>query len=431
MINFKDNTIILAIIFAVYTSAHVIFIDTLGLRLELQALMIILTSATIFTYLKRGNIDFNGDGFIIILLLVAVLLVSEVFFRGRLEKAAGYILAAVLIFTVLASEKHKIIKTIDLLNNINSVFAFVAIIGLVFSLFMPSVFDAILTRADYYNNDFPSGAELFSLLGHADGYNTIFENKILRISGHVNQKSLVAAYFLLPLSFGLIFSKVRLLSVLILTIFILLSSGATTYLTIIFATFIFILRSYIPKIVLIFFPFFFLSIFLIVLAYYFYDIYDVNRIKEIMVGFVEMSDNDNPLFNRFQSGLARLLLIGFQFIEFLNVFPLPAGEKILSYTFGSNVMTNSLRAGLLGLLLVIMLYYKIIKLISTELTNVNNKNKTNLLGLSLLYAVIFQSMVFSDFGFSTYYGFMMFSILLLLFKKTNGGLSFRKVKVSD
>jgi|APSaa5957512535_1039671.scaffolds.fasta_scaffold79741_2 hypothetical protein len=422
MINWKDNTIILAIIFAVYTSSHVVFVDILGLRMELQALMIIFTSATILTYLIRGNIDLNGDGFYIILLLVAALLISEVLFRGRTEKIAGFILSGVLIFTVLASEKYKIIKTLDVLNNINSVIAFIAIIGLVISFFIPSVFDAILARPVYYNNDFPSGAELFSLLGHADGFNTIFEQKILRVSGYVNQKSLVAAYFLLPLSLGLIFSKVRPLSIFILSIFILLSSGATTYISIIFAIFVFVFRNYISKTLFIFFPFLFLGIFLIVLAYYFYDLYDINRIKEIMDSFVNMSDDDSPIYNRFQSGLARLLLIGFQFIEFLNVFPLPSGEKILTYTFGSNVMTNALRGGVVGLLLTVALYYKIFRLISLELTNVENKSKANQCGLALMYALIFQSMVFSDFGFSTYYGFVMFSIALLLFKKRNGRL---------
>ena len=428
MINWKENTIILAIILAIFSSAHIVLVDRLGLRLELQALMIIFTSVTILTYLLRGNIVLNGDGFFIILFLVAVLMISEVFFRSRPEKVAGLILSGVLIFTILASEKYKIIKTLDLLNNINTVIAFIAIIGLVISVFIPSAFDAILTRPDYYNNVFPSSAELFSLLGHADGFNTISDQKILRISGHVNQKSLIAAYFLLPLSIGLIFSKVRPFSILILSIFILFSSGATTYVSIVFATFIFVFRSYISKTLFIFVPFLFLGIFLIVLAFYFYDMYDLNRIKEIMVSFTDMSDDDNPIYNRFQSGLARLLLIGFQAIEFSNVFPMPAGTEVLTKTFGSNVMTNALRGGIAGLLLTVALYYKIFSLISLELKNVKNKSKANKFGLALIYSVIFQSMVFSDYGFSTYYGFMMFAIILLLFNKRNGELLSERFK---
>jgi len=85
-------------------------------------------------------------------------------------------------------------------------------------------------------------------------------------------------------------------------------------------------------------------------------------------------------------------------------------------------MTNALRGGVVGLLLTVALYYKIFRLISLELTNVENKSKANQCGLALMYALIFQSMVFSDFGFSTYYGFVMFSIALLLFKKRNGRL---------
>lgn len=428
MQNLKDNFVVFSIIIAVYTSAHVVFVDTIGLRLELQVLMIILTSATLWTYFQRGVREFNYYGVYIIFLLVAVLLVSETLVRGRPEKVAGYILAGIMIFTVLTSKKYKILKIIDLVNDINSVIAVIAIFGLIISFFIPSAFDAIMARPVYYNNDFPSGSGLFSLLGHADGYNTIFEQKILRISGHVNQKSLVAAYFLLPLSIGLIFSKVRPLTIIILSIFVFLSSGATTFIVIIFAAFVYIFRNAIPRTVFLFFPFFFLSILLITLTYYFYDIYDLNRIKEIMVSFVDMSDDDNPIFNRFQSGLARLLLIGFQAIEFSNVFPLPAGAEVLSKTFGSNVMTNALRGGIVGLLLTVALYYKIISLISLELTNVDNKSKANKFGLALIYSVIFQSMVYSDYGFSTYYGFMMFAIILRLFKKRNGELLSEQVK---
>jgi len=415
----KDRIVILALVLAAFTSSHVMMPDTLGLRFELQALLIVLTSISILIYLKKGISSFVINEGFIIFLLVVTLMIGEIFFRARPEKVLGYIFALAMMFIVLSSQKNIVLKAVESLNSINIFFALLAFVGLAASIYLPSVFDAILIQYQYYNTNFPSGNGLFSLFGHADGYNNIYVQKILRISGHLRQKSLVSAYILLPLSIGLIFSKVRFRNICILAIFSIIALGATTIITLTFAIFVYSLRNYVKKAVFLVFPFFILSVLLVTSVYFFYDLYDLNNVKEIMQNYIEMSDDNNPLIDRFKSGLARLMLISFQAIEFSNVFPWPASEIILSSTFGSNLMTNALRGGVPALIISIFLYYKIFNYILIELINPINKNKLNKFGLALLYSIIFQSMVFSDYGFSTFYGFMMFAIILLLFKKNS------------
>lgn len=413
----EEKAVIITLVLAVFTSSHIVFFDLVGLRIEFQALLSLFISISIWVLFKKNFEHLNVRDTYVLFLLIVTLFISELAFRGRPEKLLGYVLATVIVFIVFSSNRKLILKSIDCINITNLTFALIAIIGLVLSLYSQSVYDAILLKWEYYNDDFPSGNNILSLFGHADGYNKIFGTKYLRISGHLLQKSLVSSYILLPLSLGLIFSKIRPINILVLLIFSLISLGATTIITFLFGILIYVLRNYLHKALLLFIPFFFLSFILITTVYFFYDFYDPNNIKEVMQSSFAMSDDINPLINRFISGLARLMLIAFQAIEFFNVFPFPAKEQILNTTFGSNILTNGLRGGLPALLLSIFLYFKLYSLIASELVDKNNENKLRKFGLALLYSLTFQSMVFSDYGFSTFYGFMMFAIIFLLFKK--------------
>jgi len=417
----KDNVAVFVLLLGIYTSGHVVFVDTIGLRLELQVIMVVLAVFTLLQYLQEPNfLEKINKEVLLVLLLIVTLLIGEIWMRGRMNKEAGYLLAVALVLIIVFTDHRKIIQLVDAVNNINVIFALFALLGLFLSLYIPDVFNSILTRADYYNSKFPSGIGWYALLSQADGYNTIGEMKLLRVSAYLQQKSLLPAYILLPLSISLVFSKVRWWVVWVLLLLVLSTLSGTVYVSLLFVIVIYVLKDHVHKLVFVISPFVFLVVFLGVLYYQFYDIYDVNPIKETMRSLVVMDDNINPLANRLGSGFARLILIGFQVVEFVNVFPEPAGVKILSNTFGSNIMTNGLRGGVVGLLLSLVLYFALIKAVTEELVNKeNSSNKTTKFGLSLMYSLIIQSMVYNDYGFSNYYGFLMFTIILILFSKRN------------
>jgi len=364
-----------------------------------------------------GRINKKG---LLVLLLIVTLLIGEIWVRGRLNKEAGYLLAGALVLILILTEHRKIIQLVDTINNVNVVFALFAFLGLFLALCIPDIFYAILDRAEYYNSTFPSGVGWYGLMGNADGYNTIGETKFLRVSAHLQQKSLLPAYILLPLSISLVFSKVRGSVIWVLVLLVLSTLGGSVYVSLLFAAVIYVLKDYVHKLVFVITPFIFLVVFLGVLSYLFYDTYDINTIKETIESSAIIDDNANPLFNRLGSGFTRLLLIGYQTLGFVNVFPEPAGVQLVSRTFGSNIMTNGLRGGVFGLLLSLMVYYALIKAVSEKLVSkVNSSDKTTKFGLALMYSLIFQSMIYNDYGFSNYYGFLMFAIILILFSKRN------------
>lgn len=77
-------------------------------------------------------------------------------------------------------------------------------------------------------------------------------------------------------------------------------------------------------------------------------------------------------------------------------------------------MTNSLRGGLLGFIFSIFMYFVLFCGISKNIIKYKSSNKAKKFGLSLMYALVFQSFIYNDFGFSTYYGYFMFSIIIIL-----------------
>jgi len=78
------------------------------------------------------------------------------------------------------------------------------------------------------------------------------------------------------------------------------------------------------------------------------------------------------------------------------------------------VMTNALRAGVIGLIATIVMYYVLFTSITNHLIKYKSSNKVKRFGLSLLYVLIFQSFLYNDYGFSTYYGYIMYTVIILL-----------------
>lgn len=422
--NLKKSTfsfLIFVMVLSVFTSSHVVLVDTLAARVYLQVFMV--TLSLIFI-LMSANKPINKNAHVVFLLIFTSLL-GEIIYRHRFSKIAGYLLAIGLVYIVVVMGRKKIIRFINMVNIINTFLALLGLVALVLSFKYSAVSEALYMRAPYYNNALPSGSAMLSFLGHADTYqNLLGIANTPRLSAHLQQASLIPAYFLIPLGISLAYSRVKPLSLVIITLFILSTFGGTAYFAVIVAVLVFLFGKFIPRQIFVVFPFVLLVVFLFISVFIFCDRYDLENIKEM--GRIASTDvqywgtiNNWPLtiINRAASSLSRISLIAFAAIEMLHSFPFPSGRKILEFTVGSNVITSGLRGGFLGLLASISMYYCLFHKISYELISCRSVSRSRMLGFSLIYSLIFQSFVYNDFGFSTYYGFVMWACILVLADK--------------
>ena len=401
---------VFVLLLAVFTSGHVILVDALAARFILQVVMIFLSLLVIVKCIK---VKINSSGYVLLLLPI-VLMIGEIVARQHINKLAGYTLAVVLVYIIFVSKRRYLIQLIHSLHRINIFFAVLGMIGLVLSFWYIELYKAMKVFSAYYNNKFPSGVELLRLIGHADTSISIGGVMVLRGVGHLTQASLFPAYILLPLSIVLAYSRVHPAGVFVLLLFTFLSMGGNSYVAIAFAVVLYFLHNFFSRKMLVVLPFIFLTIFLCVLALVFYDVFDPNSIKSISRNAAGSINQDDPLTNRLGSGFSRLILISFATIEYFNNFPLPSDSQVLSLTFGSNIVTNGLRAGFFGALISAIIYYKLFKTISEGLKESRTHDRMKIFGFCLMYSIVFQSMVYNDFGFSTYYGLVMFACILAL-----------------
>jgi len=406
----KFGAPVFVLLLAVLTSAHVIFIDALGARFELQVVMCL---AALWVLLRTVRVGLNSTGVVLIFLTITMF-IGELLYRYQLNKLAGFVLAILLVYIVLVTKRVYLIQFINSLHKFNIFFSLLAILSLALSIWHVEVFKALLNFSVYYNNEFPTGMRLLSLLGHADTWIVVDGIKVPRVVGHLNQASLVPAYILLPLSIVLVFSRVRPIGVLILIAFVLITMGGTSYFALVFATSIYMFSRFVPRQLLIVFPFIFAALFLAFLGFVFYDIFDPNAIKQITRVAADGVNQDDVVSNRLGSGLSRLMLISFAAIEHIQTFPFPADTKVLSLTIGSNIITSGLRGGFLATILSIILFYKLFALISNGLNNRRSNSRWEHCGYSLMYSLVFQAMVYNDYGFSTYYCLVMYACILVL-----------------
>ena len=128
--NYKFNLPVFILILSVYTSGHVVLVDTMGIRLILQLLMMIFMFLYILSSTQKGM---SKHGFVV-LFVVASSMISELLIRGDINNILGYGLSIALIFILLIMKYRDVINFIETINRINYVLAIIAIIGLVLSI---------------------------------------------------------------------------------------------------------------------------------------------------------------------------------------------------------------------------------------------------------------------------------------------------------
>jgi hypothetical protein len=416
--NYRFTIPVLILILAVFTSGHVVISDTIGIRLPLQLLMCILICLFLALSMQK-KINKNGS---IVLLATIPSILGELFIRGNVNDLLGYFFLIILVFIVLLMSYEEIINFLISLNFINAFFAALAIFAFLLAILLKgALFWDLLARPIYYSSSFLEGnVGIWSLFGQADTWYEYQGVKFMRMAGHLQQASLIPAYFLLPLSMYLaFFSKYKIKIIFLIILLSLVSMGGNVIVALIMSLVIYNFSNYVPRYVLIAFPFVVLIIFLSTITFVVSDFYDLTFLKEnarsVGINFQNSYlGEDSIINNRLSSAVGRLTLIGFQVHGFFDFFPFPSNESLVNLTIGGNLMTNSLRGGLLGSIFSIFMYFVLFCGISKNIIKYKSSNKAKKFGLSLMYALVFQSFVYNDFGFSTYYGYFMFSIIIIL-----------------
>lgn len=413
------------LLIGVFTSGHVLLVDALGLRLVLQVMMIGMLIAYI---IQTSSKKINKSGQIVIYVILSCI-AGDFLIRHDVNDIMGYLLSVAFSYTLLVMKPQSILEFISKLNYLNCFFAACSILALILSINSVTQFNALFEKAPYYSTSFLSGVSWQSLLSHADTEQTVFGILVPRVSAHLQQVSLVPSYFIFPLAIYLAFvpQNNRFIAVTIL-LFCILSTGGTVYVALASGIIIYLVGDYIPRVIFLIMPFILLVISSSLLAYFFIDSYDVELLKSVSRSFGEdfeaSSESQNPAFQRLGSGLVRLALMGFQIVGFIDSFPLPANSALVKMTIGGNLYTNGLRGGAVGLVLTGIMYYSIFYAVSGCLKKCVREEKSRRLGLSMIYALVFQSFLYNDFGFSTYYGYMMFIVILVLANSHLSGLTY-------
>lgn len=427
--NYKFNYIVLTLLIAVFTSGHVVLVDALGLRLILQIVMVGLLLTYIYTSIGK---QINKRGLIVIYIACAGL-IGDLLIRRDLNDILGYFLLLSLCFTVLVMTTDSVLVFIKMLNRMNCFFAICATTALLLSINSDTAFKVPYAKPPYYSMSFLSGVGWHSLLSNTDSVLSMFGLQLPRLSAHLQQASLVPAYFLLPLGISLAFSSEnnKLVTVTIL-LFCALTFGGNTYVGLALCLCIYLAASYVPRGIFLIMPFVLVIISSCLLIYAFIDAYEVNDLKSVVRSYGQAyhdSYGEESVVNaRLGSGVVRLGLMGFQVIGFLDSFPLPAESILVKMTIGGNLLTNGLRGGVVGFIVTWMMYYSIFYVVSHRLKACKADQRLRRFGLSLIYSMVFQSFAYNDFGFSTYYGYMMFAIILVLGYSSLSGGSYHSKK---
>jgi hypothetical protein len=413
---FRFNNPVFILIFAVFTSGHNVLVDVLGVRLILQLVMIGLALNYLLTSFNKR---FSTSGFIIIFVTLSSL-IGELMVRQDIYDILGYVLLIALTFVVLLMHEKSILKFIVTLNHLNWFFATSSIIALIISINSSIMFEALFEKAPYYSNSFLSGLSWQSLMSHADTYQVMFGIKFPRITAYLQQASLVPSYFLLPLSIYFAFiAKNKMYIGVTIILFALVTLGGNIYVAIAMSVLIYFCSKYVPYSFFTVMPFILLLLTSVLLAYFFIDSYDPNTLKQSARSFSATPPTiegftESPLIQRLGSAVVRLALMGYQVIGFADSFPLPAVSEITTMTIGGNVIGNGLRGGVVGLIFTCIMYYTLFKSIASCLKQTKSNHRVKRVGFSLMYALIFQSFLYNDFGFSTYFGYIMFAVIIRL-----------------
>jgi len=406
---------IFAMFLAVFTSGHVVTSDALGLRLELQALLLLVIILSISGSIRNNfkTID------LCIFSLVLSFVIGEIIFRGELYEVIGHLLTFALAFVALSINRRSLIKFIDFFNNFNVLMCVLAIAGVYFAVNNLDVLKVMMERPELYSRESLNSKNIYLLLGNIDTENTVLGVSLPRVNSYLQQASLLPAYFLLPLGMALAYSQVSKTKIIILISFMILAFGGNVIVGIMSACLLFLFRRFVPASIYLIFPFVVLGLITALLMIFFYDeIVREGLSKDNMraLGGVQSQTYYQTLGvgeARAGSGLVRLIFIVKQFANILASNFLPADSEMVDLSLGSALYTNTLLGRAVALILSLIIYTHLFRICISGFRD-RSLTKNAQFGFCIIYAVLFQAIAYNDFGFGTYFALMMFCIIIKL-----------------
>jgi hypothetical protein len=272
-----------------------------------------------------------------------------------------------------------------------------------------AIYTSVLVRLNIKQFEAFPYMSLNYMLLHHDSFKYVFGMSVPRISAHLQQVSLIPAYFIFPLGIGMLFFNIKWKYFFAIVIFSLLSLSGSIYYLFISSIALYVFHNTIRKYKFLI-PLCFL-VFMLILSFTIAVLYDF-AIKP-MANSEASALNDNFIL-RLSSGMSRLSIIGRGIREFLEspILGFIREGNISLFLLGSLVVSAAVRAGILALVLIVYIYYLlIIRLNKLKITN--NKEKV---GFTLVYASLLMMMSYQDYGFGSIHGFLLLFILAHLIK---------------
>jgi hypothetical protein len=342
-----------------------------------------------------------------------MLLLSSIFisgiYNGNIKNIAISIYVSLIYCFILTLSFDDLKK---LINIICGLLAAMSILGLIqvalYYCCYRNEFDQIIRSIDGVKNGVQKFNNMFTYLGGADSFIKIYSMIVPRFSGFVDQSSAVSAIMLLPAALSLLFNgKFVLLPILIL-IFSLFSLSASVYICLL-STFLFYLLIYKSKN---------LNLFLLAAPFLFYILSSsilLNHPGIVVYGdqpFGEMAIKDNYGFidyflGRSVSGFARISIISDGLQSFLE-YPLFGIPNNLSPHFGQIFISYGENYGIFASVLIAIIFFKLLSLMLESKLFIDKHSK---FGYVLLYALLFEFIVYNDYAISRIWGLIFFFII--------------------
>lgn len=342
---------------------------------------------SIFLFLFLFSIGFNicvKKNYIALIPMVFSL--SDIILRGNVLGAASWLLCALSICALNSISVKKVIFVIKILFYVNLVLIYG---GMVLTVSSSSLF----VGTSIFGSDTMVNFQTYGF-------------QLPRFTYYLIQSSLIPAYIMLPYAILVSFGVVSRISAVLMIVAIVMSLGGSVYAALASSLFImifpFMQRYSLGKIYVV------INVIFIIYVSNLYWGVDIYSYVPPLI-----SHEQNYIVDRSSSGNVRLILIGMQAKEIIRSYGVGStGDIVL---FGNMILTAGLRAGLVGMILIVIIYAKLFNLFGYVFRKSvwGGLPLGRKFGFSLLLALLIQSFIYNDYGFSLQYGFIM---LFLLFR---------------
>ncbi|MBI3773310.1 MAG: hypothetical protein HY272_11505 [Gammaproteobacteria bacterium] len=388
------KTGLVVLLLLLLASPHIMLYDLIGMKLWVQ---IILGLAAVFLFVDA----FMRSSIAAIVQPLAVLCLSyivvEIVWRQDIKSMIGYGLAFFLVTIVSSFRAAKLNCFVKMLAITFGLFAVAGVAQAVIIYFIaPGLAGSIPWQSE------APGA--MQWLGGADSLVRVAGIIVPRFTSYIQQASALPAYFLLPAAIVLVSSVKEKKLAYILIAFTLLSLSGSVMFCLGISVIVFFFYRYLHSALMVALPFMmFLAYVVILLA--------ISSSGDPGQEWIKLVPGEfNYLEARADSGFSRMILAS-NAINHVFESPIFGMDSSSEEIFGSLIVTSGMRAGVIGMILAGVFFVQLFKMLSVAM-KLSRLDIHARYGLALLYSIALQVMIYNDYGFSKFWGFVMFAIAL-------------------